>query len=134
MELTLAVACDEARTRPDGKLDLVGVFNELNAPGFPAAQERMTVVFVLEWARHEAGRKPFRMDLLGADGRKVLTIEGHTDVDSRTDEQPPAQTRLIMPLQNVVFPRPGRYEFQVEAAGEARRALSLHLSEHPDAA
>lgn len=133
MELILSVACDDARTRPDGKLDLVGVFNELNAPGFPAAQERMTVVFVLEWARGETGRKPFRADLVDADGRKVLTIEGHTDVDARTEDQPPAQTRLIMPLQNVVFPHAGRYHFQVDVEGEVHRALSVHVAERPDA-
>ncbi|MFW6202034.1 MAG: DUF6941 family protein [Gemmatimonadota bacterium] len=132
MELILAVACDDARTRPDGKLDLVGVFNELHAPGFPAAQERMTVVFVLQWERDANGRKPFRADLVDADGRKALTIEGHTDVDTRGGDRAPAQTRLIMPLENVVFPHPGRYEFRIEADGEEHHALSLHLTERPD--
>ncbi|MFW6078299.1 MAG: DUF6941 family protein [Gemmatimonadota bacterium] len=132
MELILAVACDDARTRPDGKLDLIGVFNELHAPGFPAAQERMTVVFVLQWEREANGRKPFRADLVDAHGRKALTIEGHTDVDPRGGGRAPAQTRLVMPLQNVVFPRPGRYEFRIEADGEEHFALSLHLTERPD--
>src|SRR5690606_12060583 len=64
MQLILALACDDARVRPDGKLDITGIFNELSAPGFPAAQERMTVVFVIQWDRHESGRMPLRADLV----------------------------------------------------------------------
>jgi hypothetical protein len=36
MKLNLAVTCDTAVERADGRLDLQGVFNELTAPGFPA--------------------------------------------------------------------------------------------------
>lgn len=132
MELILAVACDEARTRPDGKLDVVGIFNELSASGFPASQEQMTVVFVLEWPRGDAGRKPIRSDLVDEEGKKVLTIQGHTDVDERSVSQAPAQTRLIMPLENVVFPHAGEYHFELTADGETKRALSLFVGEQPE--
>src|SRR5687767_13323643 len=43
MNLILALACDEAHIRDDGKLDVTGIFNELGAPGFPAAHDHMTV-------------------------------------------------------------------------------------------
>ena len=67
MRLILSLACDDAELRPDGKLDIQGVFNELNAPGFPAAQDRMTVVFVMEWERDVSGSVPFRADLVDED-------------------------------------------------------------------
>src|SRR5690606_1401654 len=41
MELKLAVFCDQAHEGSDGRLDLVGIFDELAAPGFPAMQNRM---------------------------------------------------------------------------------------------
>lgn len=128
----LSLACDDARVRPDGKLDLVGVFNELSAPGFPASQERMTVVFVLEWAGEEAGRQPLRADLLDDAGANVLTIEGHTEVEARDEGRAPAQTRLIMPLKNVIFPHAGRYRMVLKSRDEIRPAFSLFVAEHPD--
>jgi hypothetical protein len=128
MELTLAVACDEARERADGKLDLVGIFNELAAPGFPAVQERMTVVFVMEWSAEEAGRQPLRADLVDAQDRRVLTIQGHTDVTASQSGMVTPRTRLILPLERVVFPQAGRYHFDLIAAGDVRRACSLHVS------
>lgn len=133
MELILAVACDDARVRPDGKLDIEGVFNELYAPGFPAMQDRMTVVFVVEWDRSESGRIPLRADLMDESDRQVLTIQGHTDVETRTDGRAPAQTRLILPLEQVVFPQAGRYRFNLRLGQEDRRALSLFVGERPEA-
>ena len=129
MELILALACDDARERPDGKLDIQGVFNELYAPGFPAMQDRMTVVFVVEWDRSEAGRIPLRADLVDEEDRKVLTIQGHTDVERRSADRAPAQTRLILPLQDVVFPRAGRYRFLLRAGKIEQYALSLFVGE-----
>lgn len=134
MELILALACDDARVRPDGKLDVVGVFNELSAPGFPAAQERMTVVFVLQWDRHESGRIPLRADLVDDAGRVLLTIQGHTDVDPRGEDRAPAQTRVVLPLQEVVFPAPGAYRFELRAGSTTHRAFSLFVSHRADGA
>jgi hypothetical protein len=128
MKLLLSLACEDARPRPDGRLDFLGVFDELQAPGFPAAQERMTVVFVMEWAPAEAGRREFRADLLDGLDRKVLTIEGHTEVGGPAAGSRP-RTQLIMPLERVVFPRPGEYRFILDVDGTVLPAFSLHLQE-----
>lgn len=127
MILKLSAVCEVARERPDGRLDLVGVFDELSAPGFPAVQERMTVVFLVEWAADESGRQPLRADMIDESGRKILTIQGHTDVEARGADRAPAQTRLIMPVEKVVFPSPGRYRFQLVAGGDAVDACSFFV-------
>ena len=133
MNIILACACDEARVRPDGKVDILGLFNELSAPGFPAMQDRMTVVFMVEWDRATSGRIPLRADLVDDNDQKVLTIQGHTDVESREDEsRAPAQTRLIMPLDEVVFPHAGRYHFNLKMGDEERRAFSLFVKHVED--
>jgi hypothetical protein len=131
MKLNLAVTCDTAVERADGRLDLQGVFNELTAPGFPAMQERMTVVFVLEWTDDEAGQQPLRADLVDEAGDRVLTIQGHTEVPVRGDRRAPAQTRLVMPVDRVVFPHAGRYTFELLAGGESVPACSIYVAELP---
>lgn len=128
MNLILSLACEEARQRPDGRFDFVGVFDELQAPGFPAAQDRMTVVFVMEWEPDERGRRPFRADLVDETERKILTIEGHTDVSAHGPGARP-RTRLIMPLERVVFPQAGVYRFILHSGGNATPAFTLRLAE-----
>jgi len=129
MELILALACDSARVRPDGKVDVAGIFNELYAPGFPAAQARMSVLFVLEWSPAEHGHRDFAADLVDDENGKVLTIEGHTDVEPRPEGRAPALTRILLPLENVVFPHAGRYRFMLEVGGRTRPAFSLFVGE-----
>ncbi|HEU5209023.1 MAG TPA: hypothetical protein VFU06_06390 [Longimicrobiales bacterium] len=130
MELQLAVFCDEAHEAADGRLDLVGIFDELAAPGFPAMQDRMTVALVVEWSPDEAGQQPLRADLVGDDDTRVLTIQGHTEVHAPADPRRPARTRLILPLERVIFPHEGRYHLDLVAGGQTTRACSLFVLEH----
>jgi len=133
VEILLALVCDDARPDPEAKLDIHGVFNDLFARSFPARQDRMVLVLVLEWEREDQGRFKFRVDLLDPGGRKTLTVDGHTDVDARPDpNHPPARTRLLMPLENVVFPLPGPYRFRVRVKGTELDGPSLHLVQIPD--
>lgn len=131
MILKLATVCERAAERPDGRLDLSGIFNDLSAPGFPAMQESMTVVFVVEWEPDEAGELPLRADMIDESGRKLLTIQGHTQVEPRSADRSPPQTRLIMPLQKVIFPKAGRYRFELVAGGDAVDACSFFVGEVP---
>ncbi len=128
MELLLSLACEDAHARPDGRLDFIGVFDELQAPGFPAAQDRMTVAFVMEWSPDQEGRHQFTADLVDADDRKVLTIEGHTDVSVGEGSGRP-KTQLIMPLERVVFPHEGEYRFILTVEETRIPAFSLIVSE-----
>jgi hypothetical protein len=127
VELTLALVCDRARATEDGKLDVQGVFNDLFAPGFPAKQNRMMLVMGIEWDRADDGRYKFRVDLEDPTGRPTITLEGHTDVDKRGPDRPPARTRLIMPLENIVFPIPGAYRFMLRVKGSQLQGPTLHL-------
>src|SRR5262245_14672965 len=131
MNLILAFACDEARIREDGKLDVTGVFNELGAPDFPAVQESMTVVFIIEWSALEAGSQPLRADLIDDSNQMILTIQGHTEVDRRTPGQPPAQTRVVLPLEQVPFPHAGRYRFRLTAGNNTTETLPLFVATRP---
>ena len=127
MNLLISLACEDVRTRPDGRLDFVGVFDRLHAPGFPAAQDRMTVVFVMEWDASDTGRHEFAADLMAPDTRTVLTIEGHTDVSVPAEGGRP-RTRLVMPLERVVFPVEGEYRFVLRLGDDRIDAFSLYVA------
>lgn len=128
--LTFAV-CDQAAATPDGKLEVHGVFHDLYAPGFPARQDRMTLVVCIEWDRDDAGRHRFRVDVRGPDGRPTLTVEGESEVTPRPADRPPPRTQLVMPLEHVVFPVPGRYDFDIRVKGHVMPGPALYLVEVP---
>lgn len=119
--------CTDAKARPDGKLDIHGVFNELYAPEFPARQESMVVVGIVEWQRDLEGRIPFTVDLVDADGAAIFSIEGHTDVDARPATKAPAKSHFILPLQNVMFPAPGHYRLRININNSELAGPSMHL-------
>lgn len=129
MDLQLAIFCDNASEAPDGKLDVHGIFHDLFAPGFPALQEEMVLVLVLDWDRTDRGHYELKAELVAPDGSVVLTVDGHSEVDARPAGGPPARTRIIMPVENAIFPKPGRYHLRVMVKGKRFRGPSLHLVE-----
>ena len=56
------------------------------------------------------------------------TIQGQTEVDSRAPDQPPAQTRVVLPLEKIVFPHAGRYRFRLRAGPSTVEALPLFVA------
>jgi hypothetical protein len=127
MELQLAFFGDDAQETLDGKLTVQGIFHDLFAPGFPAMQERMVLVLVMDWDRKDQGRYNLKAELVAPDGSVVLTVDGHSDVQTQPPDRPPARTRLVMELKKAVFPQIGRYHLRVIVKGKRFRGPSLHL-------
>jgi len=129
VRILASAVCDHAAASQDGKLDVHGIFHDLYSAGFPARQDRMTLVLSLEWDRSDSGRYTFRVDVRGPGGKPTLTVEGDSEVTPRPSDRPPPRTRLVMPLKDVVFPEPGRYDFRVTAKGRTMRGPVLYLIE-----
>jgi hypothetical protein len=127
-----AVICEHAEVRDDLRIDVHGIFQQLYAPGFPAQQDVLVLVVNLEWSDEEAGRNEFRIDLLDPGASPALTITGHTEVIERDPSDAPPQTRIVMPLEDLVFPVAGTYEFELQARGQRIRLAPLHLIEDPE--
>ena len=134
MHLRFSAVCADARSTPDGRIDVHGVFHDLSAPGFPARQDHLVLVLVIEWGREDHGRYLFKADLEDEDGEISLTVEGETEVHRPAPGQPPARSQLIMPMEGVVFPRPGQYTFRVKVKGTTLTGPGLYLMEAPDEA
>ena len=132
MHLRFAAVCDDARPTPDGKVDIHGVYHDLSAPGFPAQQEQLVLVLVIEWDREDHGRYIFKADLEDEKGEISLTVEGETEVHRPGPDQPPARSQLIMPMERVVFPHPGQYTFSVKVKGSILTGPGIYLMEVPE--
>lgn len=134
MRLRFSAVCDDARPTPDGKVDVHGVFHDLSAPGFPAQQDHLVLVLVLEWDRADHGRYLFKADLEHENGQVSLTVEGETEVHQVAADQPPARSPLIMPMEGVIFPEAGQYTFKVKVKGHTFDGPGIYLLETPEGA
>ena len=129
MHLRFSAICEDARPTPDGKVDVHGVYHDLSAPGFPAQQDRLVLVLVIEWDRADAGRYLFKADLEDDEGEISLTVEGETEVHRPPPDQPPARSQLVMPLEGVVFPHAGQYTFRLKVKGQVLDGPGIFLME-----
>ena len=84
---------------------------------------------MVEWGRTDQGRFALKAELVSPEGQVVLTVDGHSEVDARPAPAAPARTRLVMSLEKVVFPRPGRYHLRIVVKGKRFKGPSLHLME-----
>ncbi len=128
-QIRFAAICDDARTTPEGKIDLRGVYSDLSAPGFPAQQDQLVLVLVLEWDKADQGRYLFKADLEDDEGNVSLTVEGETEVQAQAPGHPPPRSQLIMPLEDVVFPHTGQYTFRVKVKGQTLQGPGIFLIE-----
>ncbi len=107
-QIRFSAICDDARPTPEGKIDLHGVYSDLSAPGFPAQQDKLVLVLVLEWAPTDEGRYLFKADLEDDEGNISLTVEGETEVQAPAPGHPPSHRPdlwcLYKPVPN--HPRP----------------------------
>jgi hypothetical protein len=132
-QIRFSAICDDARATPDGKMDLHGVYSDLSAPGFPAQQDKLVLVLVLEWAPSDEGRFLFKADLEDDEGNISLTVEGETEVRAPAPGHPPSRSQLIMPMEGVVFPHAGQYTFRLKVKGQTLQGPGVFLIEADEA-
>jgi len=133
MRILTAHFCEEAHLDEAGKLHIHGIFFDRAAPGFPAQQDHMVLVLVVEWDPEDQGRYRFRLDLDGGGDQPSFTVDGHTDVGRSPGDLAPPRTFLIMPIEETVFPHPGPYRLMIRIKGETFAGPTLNLMETGEA-
>jgi len=129
VKLLYVFLCDSAHEGTDERMDVSGIFRRLYAPGFPA-EHQATLVVGIEWDAGETGDQPFKIDLVDPSRSPMITASGHTTVPAdREPNAPPPLSRLVLPIERIVFPVPGRYEFEVTIAEETFSVSPLYLIE-----
>jgi len=113
MKVALALLADYANVSQEGKLNILGIFDRINAQNVPATHPQMQLIITLEADRVEADREhKVEIELIDADGNKLFSIGGNL----KFSPPPPGEkVRLnhIMQLNNLRFDHFGSYEFKI---------------------
>ncbi|MDI6890165.1 MAG: hypothetical protein QMC83_04395 [Thermodesulfovibrionales bacterium] len=113
MKVALALLADYANVSQEGKLNILGIFDRINAQSVPATHPQMQLIITLEADRVEADREhKVEIELIDEDGNKLFSIGGNL----KFGPPPPGEkVRLnhIMQLNNLRFDHFGSYEFKI---------------------
>ena len=114
MNVPLLLLADYANTTEDKKLNVMGIFTYIYSTNFPTVHPQMYVVAQLSASPAEYGRKfKVRIKLLDADATKeVVSIDGDGEVPTADNGQP-AVMNFVISLVNLIFEKPGNYQFSL---------------------
>ena len=127
MELLTILAADYANIAQGGKLNVMGIFRNIYAPSFPAKHLSMTLVFKLGANLGEFGEeRQIIVKLLNADGKDLLRIEQLARVPNPSGGQRP-EIDVIIQINEIVFPEPGRYQFSVFVEKDEKGSLPIDV-------
>src|SRR5439155_24168622 len=71
MNIQVAVLCDAA-TDENGKLYLLGAFDTIFAPQFPATHPQCTVALRVTFVSGDEGNRKLKLNFVNADGRSII--------------------------------------------------------------
>jgi hypothetical protein len=128
MNVTLAVLCDFASVTQEGKLNILGVFGEINPPFLPFVMPQMFLVSSLTASAAEQRQKHLRVVLLGADGVEIFKAEQDVQLPVPLRPGLPINVNAIFGIAGLTFQQPGDYAFSIQIGGEEKASVPLHVN------
>jgi len=129
MRPLLFLAADCANVTGDGKLNVMGIFNDINAYNFPARHPSMHLVAKLGAELSEYGqRRGFTVILMDADGNHIMELSGEFDVPTGQGGKKP-EVNIILNLKDIILPNPGRYQFVLLIDKDQKDELTLYVNQ-----
>src|ERR1051326_9094435 len=132
MHLDFAVVADYALVDQSGKMSVLGIFQHIWVPQFPAMHPRLHLVLRLKGKRTEVGEHQVQIKLLDEDNVELLGGSGTVNF-----AEPPAGITEIeaaaVLVFDVPFPRAGQYRFEITVDGERKATVPITVSQMPTA-
>ena len=127
MNLTLALLADDANSS-GGKLNILGVFDQIVSEGFPALHRSCTLVLRFEVGVADRGQtKQVMVQYRSEDGALLAQIESEIQVASEPDALTFSIDNILR-LQDLPIPSPGQYSFHILVNGEERQRATFRAT------
>lgn len=130
MEIDFAVLADAATVDASGKLNVLGVFDRIQAREFPARHGRIALVLRFSAGVDEAGSHEVGIRLVSPDDRELLRLDGRMELGAAPRTVPEGiKMPQVLNLDGITFPAPGRFTFRISVDGEEIHSVPVHLEE-----
>jgi len=128
MELDFGLLADAATVDGSGKLNVLGVFDRIQARDFPARHGRISLVLRFSAGLAEAGTHQIEIRLRGPSGEEVLRLDGRLDLSGGSREaEEGIKVPHVLNLDGITFPEAGTYFFDIACDGKSLLSLPLRL-------
>ncbi len=126
MEIDLALLADAATVDAAGKLNILGIFDQVHAHHLPAKHGRISLILRFSASVRDAGSHRLQITLTGPDAREILNIDGEMQLGPGAHGAS-GQIRVphVINLDGLVFERAGVYTFDIRVDGEHHVAIPL---------
>ena len=129
MEVEIFTLCEYAHTYDGNKLTIVGTFDGIQAPQFPAQHASCSIAVKLRFAESEAGPHSMVLKMVNAAGTPVFPeLQGNIEV-GRPTAGTHAAVAMAIHINQIPFEKPGRFSFELHIDGEWRAGLPLLVSQ-----
>jgi hypothetical protein len=128
MRLVLFLAADYANVTGDGKLNVMGVFNEIYAYNFPARHSAMHIVVKLMGELGEYDQKRnLIVKLLDPDGNQIVDLSVEVNIPSPKSGRK-SEVNAIFGIGDIIFPKPGPYQFVALVDKDHKGELTIYVN------
>jgi hypothetical protein len=128
MEIDLALLADAATVDAAGKLNILGIFDRISSTVFPAPHPHLSLVLRIGGSMKEAGDHTVEIVLRDPDGEEMLRMNGGINIPmGPTGSGGMYRVPQIINMDRLLFPKPGRYSFDVAVDGEHHVSIPLFL-------
>lgn len=127
MEVISALLVDEVKKHPDGRVDLLGLFEDIYVEDVPFLLDNLSLFVDLEIADEDRGRgHAMEVHLLDEDGAPVQPARIIKFDVPAAEDYPRSTAQLDLIFPNVLFTRFGVHHLDIVLDG--RRARRVYLS------
>jgi hypothetical protein len=130
VKVTLAVLADYANVSREGKLNIMGIFDQIRAARVPAQHPSMQLVLRIEAEQVELGREhKIEIRCMDSDGEDVFRIEGgfipHRPPNPLAGR--PAGMNHVVGINNLTFKKFGGHTFSIFIDNDLKEQVPLEL-------
>lgn len=129
MQVTMFLA-DAANVTANGKLNVLGIFTQVNPPVFPYRHPAMVLVSKIALDVGERmDERTIEIFLMDEDAQRTgIEIKGTIEFQRNSDGSMP-EVNLVIQLHNVLLEKPGQYEFVLLVNDDRKHSVSLNVSQ-----
>lgn len=130
MEVDLCTVADYAQAGEGGKLNIIGVFDRINAKSFPVRHKSMVLILRLRLTSHDSEEThDLQIYCEAPTGEKLFQLKGEAKVGTIDPGQWKVQNHIVN-VENLTFQESGDYTFRVLIDGEHKieKPISVRLA------
>jgi hypothetical protein len=128
MNIEAFLLCDAA-TEQQGKLNVLGAFDNIGSKNVPAIHPACAVVARIRFEKIEEGSHPIRINIIDEDGKQIgPNLQGNINVNIG-DDVDSSVANIILNIQRIKFEKYGQYRIDIAIDNQIKGSLPFHVRE-----